>query len=89
MSGTGTGWRNPLMGEGGWSFGTAESIPTTQPPQTYTGVIPSTPDDYASRAAELPHEYYQAQQLLDLNNPRDQQLNRLLQLFYLQRQRRT
>ena len=81
------GQTNDLMVDG-WDFGHPQNIPTMAPPQTYTGAIPTPPTDMASTSMELPHDYYQAQSLLNLNDPNDARLNRLLQLFYLQRGKR-
>jgi hypothetical protein len=75
---------NDLM-MNGWSFGTPQNIPTNPPPQTYTGTLPTPPTDTATSSMQLPHDYYRMQSLLNLNDPNDARLNRLMQIFYLQR----
>jgi hypothetical protein len=64
-------------------------LPTAPPQQTYTGAIPTPRADYAATAYDLPHDYYQMQQLMNQYGPNNPQLNQLLQLLYLQRQGRT
>ena len=76
-------------GAPGWSFGNYQQLPTTPPQQTYTGAIPTPPNNYAATTGELPHDYYQMQQMMNQAGPNNPQLNQLLQLLYLQRQGRT
>lgn len=64
-------------------------LPNVSPPSTYTGAIPTPPADYAATTGNLPHDYYQMQQLMNQAGPNNQQLNRLLQLLYLRKQNRT
>jgi hypothetical protein len=65
-------------GSPGWSFGDFQQLPTAPPQQTYTGAIPTPPNDY-----------YQMQQLMNQHGPNNPQLNQLLQLLYLRHQGRT
>jgi hypothetical protein len=79
----------PTADASGWSFGNFQQLPTTPPQQTYTGAIPTPPSNYAATVGNLPHDYYQMQQLMNQAGPNDPRLNQLLQLLYLQRQGRT
>jgi hypothetical protein len=76
-------------GAPGWSFGDFQQLPTAPPQQTYTGAIPTPPNNYAATSAEVPHDYYQMQQLMNQYGPNNPQLNQLLQLLYLRHQGRT
>jgi len=73
----------------GYTFGSFGQIPTTPPPNTYTGVLPTPPNDYAAASGNLPNDYYHMKQLMNQYAPNDPRLNQLLQLLYFQRQGRT
>jgi hypothetical protein len=73
----------------GWSFGNFQQLPTIPTPNTYTGALPTPPNDYAATRAELPDDYYHMQQFMNQAGPNDPRLNQLLQLLYLRRQGRT
>ena len=79
----------PSANTPGWSFGNFQQLPTTPTPNTYTGALPTPPNDYAATRAELPNDYYHMQQFMNQAGPNDPRLNQLLQLLYLQRQGRT
>lgn len=83
------GMQTPLPGQDGYSFGNAQQIPMAAPQNTYTGAIPTPPSNYVPMANSLPHDYYRMQGLLNLSDPNDQRLNRLLQAVYGQRGGRT
>jgi hypothetical protein len=64
-------------------------LPNVSPSGTYTGAIPTPPTDYAATTGNLPHDYYQMQQMMNQAGPNNQRLNQLLQLLYLRKQNRT
>lgn len=73
----------------GWSFGNFQQLPTAPPQQPYTGAIPTPPSNYAATAYDLPHDYYQMQQMMNQAGPDNPLLNKVLQLLSLQHRNRT
>ena len=71
------------------NYGARYVLPRFNPPGTYTGVIPTPPNNYAATSGEFPPAYYHMQQFMNQLGPNDPRLNQLLQLLYLRQQGRT